>query len=331
MNERPASDPPDRRARRDWYVPAWIALFVVACLGPAIVGARTLLSVNLIGQFYPWVASSAASVPGHQVCTSDTVDYFMPGIRSMRTAWFQGEFGGWQDVVNGGGPLGGIPNLGLLSPLSLPYLVLPLWIAPVFVKLLELIVAIGGTFLFLRRFGVSRSASWLAGFAFATSGFMVMWSNWPQTRVAALIPALFWAIERLLSDRSPRNVALIAVIVASMLLGGFPAVTGWTIYVATAYLAVRVVVLFRHRRRAALGVVAAAASSLVLGLMLSAVQMLPFVLYFQDLDTAYRAESGSMGLPLSGLLTLVAPDAYGLCIAGSSPVLGTTNPVELVT
>ena len=51
---------------------------------------------------------------------------------------------------------------------------------------------IGGMVLFLRRLKLSRPAAWLGWLVFASSAFMVVWTNWPQTRTAALIPALFW-------------------------------------------------------------------------------------------------------------------------------------------
>ena len=45
---------------------------------------------------------------------------------------------------------------------------------------------------FLRRHGLTRAAGVLAGIVFAASGYMMMWTNWPQTRVGAFIPLLFW-------------------------------------------------------------------------------------------------------------------------------------------
>ena len=48
--------------------------------------------------------------------------------------------------------------------MSLPYFVMPLWLAPAYVELLEFVVAIGGMVLFLRRLGLSRgSRGWLRG------------------------------------------------------------------------------------------------------------------------------------------------------------------------
>jgi len=40
-----------------------------------------------------------------------------------------------------------------------------------------------------------------------------MWTNWPQTEVAACIPALFWATERLVQRARATDAVLIAIVV----------------------------------------------------------------------------------------------------------------------
>jgi Bacterial membrane protein YfhO len=303
--------------------------FLAYCLGPSLIGLNTLLGVNLLSNFYPWIALHGSDLPGHQSCVGDTVDSGMPGIAHVRSQLFAGHLADWQSVVAGGSPLAGVPDLGLLNPLALPYWIMPLWLAPAFVMLLQILVAAGGTFLFLRQFRVSRAAGILAGLIFATSGFLVEWTNWPQARVAAFIPALFWSIERLVQRRRWRDTVLIALVVASMLLGGFPAVTGYALYMGAAYLLVRVVTLQRTELRAAGRTVLLAASGLVIGALLSMVQLLPFAYFYAHSALGYRAAEGTGGLPLSGLLTVFAPNAYGLCVFPQT-ARGGSNSVELV-
>lgn len=306
-------------------------MFTVITLGPSLVGRRTFLSVNLLNRYFPWQATGGGDVVGHQACTADTVDNIVPGIAFIREAWSHGHFGNWQDLVSGGGPLGSVPNVGLYTPLAVPYFFLPLWLAPAIVKLLELIVAIGGTYLFLRRFDVSKPAATLAGFVFATSGFMVVWSNWPQTRVAAMIPALFWAAERVVWRRRALDVALVAVVVGSMLLAGFPAVTAWSIWLVGIYVVVRIVALHRRDLPTALRAFLCGAAGLGLGVCLSAFQLLPFASQYGSADLSYRDDAGLGGLNLSGLLTLSAPDLNGLCIVGGPQQLMAGNAVEFVS
>jgi Bacterial membrane protein YfhO len=325
-----APDPlPSRRSWRDVYAWVVVAAGTVFCLGPSLVGARTLISVDTLTNFLPWRANGFDGL-GHEACSGDTVDSVMPGIAYFRRELFSGHLPNWQNIVAGGSPLGSVPDLGLLNPLSLPYFVLPLSVAPAFVVLLSWVVAIGGTYLFLRRFHVSRFAATMAGFIFATSGFMVMWTNWPQTRVAAWIPALFWALERLISRRRPLDLVLFGAILASMLLGGFPVVTGYTLYMAAAYLIVRVWILYRGSLREGVIAVAMAAGGVLLGGALSALQMLPFLKWYEIAPLSYRSGDALLGLPNSSLFTLVSPNANGLCLAGkSSGVNG--SPIELVS
>lgn len=308
---------------------AVLAGFLAYCVGPSLVGLRTLISVNLLSVFYPWIAAHGSDLLGHESCTGDTIDAVMPGIQHVRSELFAGHLANWQSVVGGGSALAGMPNLGLLDPISLPYWILPLWLAPAFVVLLQIVVAVGGTYLFLRQFRVSRAAGLLAGFVYATSGFMVVWTNWPQTRVAALIPALFWSVERLVKRRRVRDTPLIAVVVASMLLGGFPAVTGYALYMAAGYLIVRVVLVHRSKWRSAMRTVGLAAGGLVLGALLAMVQLLPFAYFYADTNLGYRTGDAKAGLPLSGLTTLFAPNSFGLCVYGH-PYHGAVNPIELV-
>jgi hypothetical protein len=307
-----------------------LGAFVAVCLGPALVGARTLLSVNALTQQYPWIATNGIMSAGHELCTGDTFDSVLPGIAHARAQLFAGHLASWQNVVSGGGPLVSVPDLGLLDPLSLPYYVLPLWLAPAFVVLLSFIVAVGGTFLFLRRLNLSRPASMLAGLVFATSGFMVMWTNWPQTRVAALIPALFWATERLIQRMKLADVVLVAVVVASMIFGGFPVVTGYGIYLVAGYFVVRVFLLHHTDLRAWGRAVGLAVVGLGLGVALTMVQLLPFAYFYRYSNFAYRTGEAKVGLPFSGLVTLFAPNTNGLCIGGAAPDTGTVNPIELV-
>jgi hypothetical protein len=299
------------------------------CLGPSLLGFRTLLSVDELTYLWPWMAAKGSIGTGHEQCSGDTINSVMPGIAAVRNAVFDGHLAAWQSYVGGGSALFAVPDLGLLDPLSLPYWILPLRIAPAFVVLLSFLAAVGGTFGFLRLLRVSRAAATLAGLVFATSGFMVMWTNWPQTRVAALVPALFWATERLIQKGRIRDAMLIAAVVASMAFGGFPQVTAYGLYLAAGYLIVRVIAkrVSRHDGVRTLGL---ALGGLILGLGVAMVQMLPFLYFFQHGDLAYRSANNNSHLPFTYLVTTVAPNAYGLCVNGQR-TLGAQSPVEFVS
>ena len=168
----------------------------------------------------------------------------------------------------------------------------------------------------------------MAGVVFAGSGFMIMWSNWPHTRVAALIPALFWALERVLQQRRARDVVLVGVVVASMLLGGFPAIVLFALTLAAPYVVVRALVIYRDRRGFAVGAVLATGVGIALGIGLSAIQILPFVSNLSSQDLLAERDKGGVHLPFYTAITIIDPYALGTCVGGEQ--LTPSNPIEAI-
>jgi len=305
-----------------------LGLFVISTIGQALVGGVTLLDVNLLTRFQPFMALRGQNISTTNICRGDTVDAVMPAFAQIRAGLLSGHLPAWSSSEVGGAPLAGIPGVGQFSPLALPYYLFPLWLAPAFVKLAEFGVVIGGMVAYLRRLRLSTAAGVLAGIVFASSGFMLSWTNWPQTRVAAFIPALFWATERLVQRHRLVDALPLSAVVASMLLGGFPEVTGFAIYSAGLYFLVRVVMVHRSHWTASVSAALLAGLGLVLGAGLSAFQMLPFAKQLSTLNLDYRAQTSSNHAALSSLLTTLVPDAQGLCINGAST--GRENPIENV-
>ncbi len=135
-----------------------LAVFVLLTLGPGLVGLGTLFDIDGLSGLMPFAAQHGMTANDAVGCRWDTVNYYLPGIARIKDAFFAGDFPTWAPYEVGGTPLASLPNHAALSPLSLPYYLMPLWLAPAFVKLGEFAVAIGGMVLFLRRLGVSRGA-----------------------------------------------------------------------------------------------------------------------------------------------------------------------------
>ena len=325
--------PPSDGWRRDaagLVVAAACVVLVLLSLGPSLVGARVFAATDLALSYAPWRASQPAVLDPDNACVSDTVDALLPAAAEFRRELLHGDVALWNSLAAGGTPLAAVPSNAVWSPLSLPYLALPTWLAPAWVKLLELAVTIGGMFLFLRRLSLARAASLLGGLAFATSGFMVSWTGWPHTRTAAFLPLLLWSLERLIQLRSGRAVVPVALTVTAMLLGGFPAVTGYGLYLAAAYVLVRLLLLTRPpapRRAAFLRPGLLAAAGVALGVLLAAFQLLPFAAQVTGLDLSVRAQGAGDHLPLLGLVTTALPNAFGSC--PGQDYVGPLNAVEV--
>lgn len=311
------------RNRLGAFVACAVVVFAVAGIGRALVGGNVFHGAELLLQYAPYRDAAPEGFRAETPCVSDTVDNVMPASTEFRRRALDGEFAQWDSYAGGGAPLASVPNFATLSPYSIPALVLPPWLSPAYVKLLEILGGAFGCFLFLRAVGASRAAGWLAGIVFASSGFMVTWTNWPQTRTAACIPWLFWAVERFVQKRS---VLPLALSVAALLLGGFPSVAGYALYALVPYLVVRLVVERRDRidpaRRTVFGLLAIGA-----GGALVAFQLLPFAAQLSELELE-RRQSPSVHLPFGSIVTAFAPSVYGDC--GAKGWVGPYNQVEVI-
>ena len=189
-----------------------VALFALIGIGGPLLGLGVFAGTDLLVQSAPYRGAGLAG-PVSNTYIRDTIDTFIPNTVLFADALRDGEFAAWNPYILGGVPLGATPNFSVASPLTTPFLLLPGWLAPAYVKLLEIAVTVGGVYLFTRRIGLGRPAALLGGLVFASSAFMIAWTNWPQTRTAAVIGFVFWAIERLVQRGRALDGALLALAV----------------------------------------------------------------------------------------------------------------------
>ena len=308
--------------------------FVVGTIGPPLFGRGVFLASDVLTSAYPWraVSDPAGENVTHHGPVGDTIDAGYPFRSTFAEALREGDYLGWNPFPVGGTVLGADGSAGTTSPFELMYVVLPTWFAPAAIKLAQLAAAIGFTFLFCRRLGAGQVASVVGGLAFAGSGFMVMWTNWPQPEVAALIPALFWATERFLARPTVRSACPIALVLAAMLVSNFPAVVFHGLYVLVPYVIARVALMHRQTLRRAVALLSGAGASVVTGGLLAAGVLIPFARRLDFLGTESRAQNPQLRLGLDTLLTTVAPKALGLSTEGpNAQYFGAYNQVETIS
>lgn len=315
----------DRRTVR--WTGAVVLITVVVAIGSPLLGLRSFSASDMLLTRAPWKSTAPDGFQAQNPYVSDTVDGYLPMRAELRRQLYDGSLPLWTGYPSGGAPLGSVPDFGVLSPMNLPYWIVPFWYAPGLAKLLEMAVAVGFTFLFLRRIGLGKSAGLVGGLIYAFSGFQVVWTNWPQTHVGALIPALFWAIELALDRRTVRSAVPITLVAAVMLFEGFPSVTGYAAIAAGVYAIVRLVASGDERAPSPIRTGALLAGAAVLALGLTAIQVLPFLHRLGLIDLGYRHQTPGDHLPLAALLTLAIPNALG------SPVdhrfWGSMNYIEI--
>jgi len=302
------------------------AVFLIS-IGSPLLGVRVFHGTDLLLDRAPWRTTHPDVLRASNRMLDDTVSTYMPLRAEVRRRLREDDFPTWTSLPGGGQPLGSVPLDGTLGPLTLPYLVLPLWYAPGLAKLLEMAVAMTFTALFLRRLHLERAPALLGGFIYAMSGFQVVWTNWPPSHVGALVPAVLWATERAIQEQTVRSGVLVTVTVAAIVFQGFPSVAGYALVAATAFALTRLIVMRNVPVRRRVGVIALLAGAVGLGLGLTALQTMPLARRAAILDLGYRVQAPDQHLPPIAAATLAVPDAMG------SPVddtyFGPLNYVEV--
>ena len=307
-----------------WTVGVAATAFLVS-IGTPLIGVRVFHGADMLLDRPPWQVTPPTNTVASNPIVGDTVSTFMPLHAEVRRRLFGGDLPVWTALPGGGHPLASVPDAGAFGPLNLPYLVLPLSYAPGLAKLAELAVAMAFTFLFLRRIGLGPAPALFGGLVFSFSGFQVVWTNWPQSHVGALIPALFWAVERAVQERRAVDAIPVALAAAAMLLEGFPSVAGYATLAVGGYAVVRVATRRGVEARAwALGVVV---GGLLLGVGMAAFQLLPLADRATHLDLSYRIQPPDWHLPPTALATVAIPDAFGSPADGT--YWGPLNYVEI--
>ncbi|MBF4514380.1 hypothetical protein ITJ66_17980 [Plantibacter sp. VKM Ac-2885] len=307
---------------------AWAALvtFALLSVGPPLLGMGTFLGTDLLQNAAPWQSALGPTRPVVNALVGDTVDTVVPQTWAIVDMLRAGTSPAWNPWVGGGTELGGLPNSGLYSPLSVAWWVLPLSAAPGVTKLLEIVAVTIGMSLFLRRLRLPDPAWALASLVFVSSGFMVSWTNWQHTRVAAVIPLLFWALDRAAVRRRLVDVVPVAIVVGVMLLGGFPAVTAYALYAGAVWVVFRAITTGRSFGRV-VGAGAVCAAGVVLGVALCAWTMVPFAINATSvLDFSVRAQSSTDSLQLIDLVSAFVPEIIG--DVSIPTAYGSGSPIE---
>jgi len=249
----------------------WVALTGI-CLPLAVLSpwwAGGLLLVPTPAGVFP----GPPQKPGPHAQLSDTTYQFLPWEAEVRRAVADGHLPLWSDRLDGGSSPWVNPQAQAVSPVAWLARCFPLRHFLLAALALKLLVAYEGTVLLAQRLSASRLAAALAGLAFSLGGGLMAWALFAHTAAAAWVP---WVVLSLVCTvRSRRTGAWIGACatVALLMLAGHPEVA-----LAGLALAVLAACWYRRPGRSSRSGLARAAAAVVLGVCLSAVQIVPFAI-----------------------------------------------------
>ncbi len=208
----------------------------------------------------------------------------------------------------------GTPFLAnLTSAVFYPPNLLPALLPLPFAWALAFVLRTSLSFLFsallARELGASRSGQLLAGLVFSLGGFAVVWQGWPQSDVAAWLPACVLAFERLAKRPGPLRAAFAALALAMAFLAGHPETFLYVSGTTAAWVAFRLALPPERENGPATRRAAAAwsAAALLAVPALVAVQLLPFLEWMGQLSRGFDTV-WAWRAPWSALVALVSRD-----------------------
>lgn len=284
---------------------ALVALpFVV--FAPAIVTGRVISAADILLEEFPWRALAPAHV-AHDPTMTDVTMVIHPSVLHAAREIGAGRFPLWNPDAYAGVPFFANPHTAVLFPLTALAYVLPVPIALTLAAAAKLAAAGVGMYWFLRVLGAVPLAAVTGALAFMLNGALIGWLQWTFASSMIFLPLIFGLIERLRQSPRPRLVAGLAVVIALDLLAGYPqgvfhallAGTGWA--------------LVRAWKGGGLRFLGRYAVGVVLGVLLAAVQVVPFLEYMRESSVfAYRSQwTATAFVPLRGAITALTPQAFG--------------------
>lgn len=274
----------------------------------------------IVGIYYPWRDhiwnGYVTGVPYKNGILSDVVSIIYPwrvyGMELLKN----GQWPLWIPYTLGGSPLLANFQSAVFYPLNFLFWILSdvnAWSAYI---VLQPIMASLFCYLFLRNLKIGYFGSLLGAFTFAFSGFMITWLEYGIVGHAGLwLPLILLAIHKLFQKISLKLFLLGTFATAMSMLAGYPQITFYILSVAFLFILFRSLTQRRQtNKRAFLGNFLVSLSTLLFGVLLASVQVVPGVeLWFQSIrQTDYTVASSNYGiLPIVNFVTFIVPDFFG--------------------
>jgi O-antigen/teichoic acid export membrane protein len=311
--------------RRDLALIALLFALPLVLFWPQTVGGKTLLPAENLYQWEPYASDRArVGVPErpHNHLLSDLVLQNMQWKALMRQEAARGELPLWNPHQLAGVPFLAAGQQQVVYPLSVLFYALPLELSYGWFTVVQLWLAGAFMYAFVRALAVSRFGAMVAAVTYQLCGMFIASAVFPMILgAAAWLPLILHMCEYVVRQRPLRGraatpvwVSVGAVAVAMCVLSGHAELLIYTLLIAGYYSAVRLVAEgWRARRvpvRSALWLLAMVG----LGVVLSAVQLVPL---FEHVRTNWRAERSDLATvlsyahPVRDLIQFALPNFYG--------------------
>lgn len=289
--------------KRFWPIVAIVFVWFIFASPYFLKGLVPFPSKYLVTFFPPW--SAQYGMPLKNNAMPDIITQIYPWKKITIDSWKQGQVPLWNPYSFSGTPHAANYQTAVFSPVNLLYFILPFLDAWSMSILLQPLLAGIFMYLLLRRLDRSKEASLIGAHAFMFCGFLTVWMAYGTLGWAVLwLPLLLAAVRMHTNKRSWRYLVIISVSLMSSFFSGHFQMSVYVLLATVAFIIYQSFIAKQMRAGIELAV------AVVLGLMLSAPQILPSLeVYNLSVRSELFTQGG--GIAWQYLITLFAPDFYG--------------------
>ena len=313
-----AARPALRSQRTLWPYGLFLLLAVTFC-APALVPGHILMPTSP-SAFLPWQGDRTAAgepSPSNDLM-GDSLIFTLPGRIWNHESFSHGRLPLWNPHIFAGYPHLALIQNNALYPLSAAFDAIDPFSGLALSALLHFALAGGLMYRFLRGLGLEPGAAAIGGVAFELNGMFLVQVSAPSYVYSGIwLPLLLLGAQSIAAGR--RRWIDLAVVAGAALsvLGGHPQITSLVLLLSGAYLLVEAWAAGASATPARLRAVVRAASafalSVVLGVGLVGLQVVPFLelMAHSSRDFVPLEDYRAAAMPLAGLLQAIVPDVFG--------------------
>ena len=232
----------------------------------------------------------------------------------------------WNPFINSGQPYLAHPVSAIFYPTNILYLFSPVHYATVLIIVIHLFMAAIGMERLAYYFVKDRYASFIAGVIFSLSGYMmakIYAGHLSSILSAAYFPLVFLSSYIAVQTPDTRSISKAAVILALLILAGFPENTAYIILSLVLVFFLLFIKKFKEDKKRAVVLVKTFAFIVGLAFLIDAVQLLPSLEFVGQTTRAQGMsyeESVSFSLTPEHLKNLISPNVYRQHLGSTYPL-----------
>jgi len=255
---------------------------------------------------------------------SDVWNFNYPLKNLLSESLKQGKIPFWTDMIGNGFPIAAEGQIGAFSPINwLVFGLFPMPQAFTIAILLTFLITFSGSYLLMRRIGLSKTLSFISAlFASFNGYFIVQMTHLNLLQSFSFIPWALLFTEKLITGNGSRPILWLGLILAQMILVGYPQTFINCVFILVIYSAAR---NWRNKIPNLLKITAGA----LVAVLLSAVQLIPLIELVKQSDTISSASNQRYihPLPVKNLLTVLYPFIFGNPAQGTYSYYGKSWPI----